>query len=94
MARNKTFAALRTQNPGLYKFSLKALEMERKEIFKQLAMLGETRNFQTKRKLQRKMWVINGVLCHDLDEKLLNQIADKFAKIDMVPSSYFQPELY
>ena len=49
---------------------------------------------KSKRRLERQMWVINGVLCHDFDGKLLQKIADKFAKIDMVPSSYFQPELY
>ena len=45
-------------------------------------------------RLRRKLWVLDGVLTHDLDQELLEQISDKFKKIDCVPTGYFYPELY
>ena len=45
-------------------------------------------------RLQRELWVLDGVLTHDLDQELLEQISEKFKKIDCVPTGYFYPELY
>ena len=45
-------------------------------------------------RLQRELWVLDGVLTHDLDQELLEQISEKFKKIDCVPAGYFYPELY
>ena len=44
--------------------------------------------------LQRELWVLDGVLTHDLDQELLEQISEKFKNIDCVPTGYFYPELY
>ena len=44
--------------------------------------------------LQRELWVLDGMLTHDLDQELLEQICKKFSKIDCVPRGYFYPELY
>ena len=38
--------------------------------------------------LQRELWVVNGVLEHGLDERLLNDLAVKFRKIGVVPLSH------
>ena len=46
------------------------------------------------KRLQRELWVLDGVLVHDLDQELLEQISEKFKKIDCVPAGYFYPELY
>ena len=44
--------------------------------------------------LQRELWVLDGVLIHDLSQELLAQISEKYKKIDCVPTGYFYPELY
>jgi len=46
------------------------------------------------RKLQRRAWVVRGVLDYDLNISLLEQIIIKFERIDFVPQGYFQPELF
>ena len=90
---NKSFAALRRKNPRLFHHTKQTLEMERKEIFKKLALLRDS-DYLSRRELERQMWVINGVLCHELDHDLLLKISAKYTKINMVPSNYLQPELF
>ena len=43
---------------------------------------------------QRDLWFINGVLDHKLNPQLLQDILEKFRRIDAVPQGYFYPELY
>ena len=36
----------------------------------------------------------NGVLEHDLPVAVLEEVVNKFKKIDQVPQGYFYPEIY
>ena len=40
------------------------------------------------------LWVLNGALEHGLSMVYLKEIAEKYAKIGVVPSTYFLPELF
>ena len=40
------------------------------------------------------MWVLRGVLNHDLNMTILELIAAKYERIDIVPTDYYQPELF
>jgi len=42
------------------------------------------------RKLQRRAWVVRGVLDYDLNISLLEQIIIKFERIDFVPQGYLR----
>ena len=46
------------------------------------------------RAYERKIWVLDGVLDHDLPFAQLEQVAAKHAKIDHIPKGYFYPELF
>lgn len=46
------------------------------------------------RKLERELWVLDGVCNEALDEQILQNIADKYVAIDAVPSGYLYPELF
>ena len=66
--------------------------MELEEIVKKLqtaSLLPRER-----RKIQRREWVLRGVLDHNLSMSLLDKIVGKYERIDAVPQGYHQPELY
>ncbi len=49
---------------------------------------------QESSEIKRELWVIKGVLDHQLDLVLLKQIVSKHESIKTVPKDYFQPEFY
>ena len=46
------------------------------------------------RQYQRDLWVLQGILTHDLSQEQLEIVKKKHQIIDTVPSGYFYPELY
>ena len=46
------------------------------------------------RSLERDVWLIEGVLKHDIRRELLELIYNKFERIDCVPAGYHYPEFY
>ena len=72
-------------------------EEERRQYVEQLDKLNETESKKDERaikKFQRKIWVIDGFLKHNLNHKILTEIASNFKKIDSVPNGYYYPELF
>lgn len=45
-------------------------------------------------KIQRRIWVLKGVLCFDLDIQLLELVSRKYEKLGLVPQSYYMPEFF
>ena len=44
--------------------------------------------------LQRRAWILRGVLDYNLSMSLLTEIVAKYERIDAVPQGYHQAELY
>ena len=72
---------------------------------KKLELLGRRQSMQTvllregladvKRKtIQRHIWVITGVLEHDLSIKRLTKVSRTYERINLVPKDYNQADLY
>jgi hypothetical protein len=40
-------------------------------------------------KNQRRLWVLKGMLDHEVPEELLNKVSERNAKAGTVPTSYF-----
>ena len=39
-------------------------------------------------------WLVDGLIEHGIDEKILVEIAVRHAKLGLVPSDYYYPEIY
>ena len=82
---------------GLMNYLRETFEEDRRQYVEQLDKLNEFENKKDERaikKLQRKIWVIDGFLKHNLNHKILTEIAANFKKIDSVPNGYYYPELF
>lgn len=64
-----------------------ALSCERKDLLKKIAKGSSADGICLSEEL-RALWVVNGVLDHDLDSTLLEEVAKKFAKMGLVPRGY------
>ena len=49
---------------------------------------------QSRAQVEREIWLLTGVIDHDLAEEKLVQVAEKFARIHLVPRGYFYAEIY
>ena len=63
-------------------------EIDRKAFQQMQSIKSEMRDHE------RDLWVLDGVLVHDLRIELLEQIRIRHQNIDCVPSGYFYSELY
>ena len=82
---------------GLMNYLRETFEVERRQYVEQLDKLNDfesKKDDKTIKKLQRKIWVIDGFLKHNLNHKILTEIAANFKKIDSVPNGYYYPELF
>lgn len=101
LAANQTFNLLRDKNPTKYRMIQDDLLDEKLNIDTRLQFMSIERadasqltNAKQIREMKHRLWVIEGVLNHNLDIKLLEQIAEKHSRIGTLPSGYFYPELY
>ena len=46
------------------------------------------------KKLERNLWVLEGMISLNLNQELLEKVSSNFQKIDSVPSGYYYPELF
>ena len=72
--------------------AIEALEDERLQLHTALEFpkLSAT----SRMKLQRRLWLVEGVLTLGLNSDLLSAISAKFSKIGAVPQGYNYPELF
>jgi len=93
----------------LTNYTYETLEEDKKNLIKELEMLkasseesnltqseimSQTAHRREIGNCKRRLWVIEGILLHNLDPLLLEQVSTNFFKIEAVPSGYYYPELY
>ena len=86
-------------NPALYRDLKRGLCEDRARLYREHVTLASARSGSKKDskrmgEIGRRLWVLNGMLEHDITWGMLTIIANKYEKIDAVPSHYFQPELF
>mmetsp|Transcript_19819 Transcript_19819/g.24502 ORF Transcript_19819/g.24502 Transcript_19819/m.24502 type:complete len:95 (+) Transcript_19819:497-781(+) len=74
----------------MYAFLCEGLEQEQTQLRQRLPDAKGKESL----KIKLRLWVLEGVLVEGLAMDILNSIAGKYAKIELVPSHYFFPELY
>ena len=80
----RDFRSLYEQNPGLYQYAVECLKAERKDLKKQIRpAVGEERN-----DLQRRLWVVDGMLLEGLNSELLEHVAENWRRRGAVPHGY------
>ena len=82
----QTFWSIRQKNPGLYLHARKALEIDLHEIEDRLKCPVISK--KEKMHLERRMWVLKGVLNVGLNMDLLNDISIQHASKRSVPVGY------
>ena len=86
-------ASLRQSDPESYRLLCKALISERERLQVKLqspAIHCKIEEF----KVRLKLWVLRGVLEHDIAMSQLKKIAKRYSRIGRLPQEYNQPELY
>ena len=91
--QNQVFAKLRNQDLQAFNFATREIRAEVEMIERELQDRRQE-NSRAVRDMLRREWVLRGVIDYSLSMSVLLQVISKYERIDIVPLSYCQPELY